>query len=295
MHRSLRREDRIIIGVLIASLAYLLIVQGYPFIWAIVVSMKDQQIGSAGKFIGFRNYLALFQDQTFWSAMSFTAIYVFAAILFKLLFGYIMAALLNQPIVGRGFFRALLFLPWALPTLTSVLTWRWMLGDIGGVVNYFLQQLHIISRPVGWLAQPALAQVSVVLVNIWRGTPFFGISILAALQSISPELYEVAKIDGANWWQRLVKITLPSIFNVLVLVTLISTIWTLGDFAIIWLMTRGGPGNSTQVFSTLSYVVTFQNLDLSRGIAIALAIVPVSVLLMIVSIRLLFGKSEDSR
>jgi multiple sugar transport system permease protein len=290
-----RGEDRVIIGILVFSLAYLVVVQGYPFIWAILISARDQHIGTSGNFVGFANYLSLFSDSTFWSAMSFTFVYVFAAIVLKLFFGYIMAAMLNQPIVGRGFFRALLFLPWALPTLTSVLAWRWMLGDIGGVVNYALMQLHLIPRPVGWLGQPALAQVSVVMVNIWRGTPFFGISILAALQSISPELYEVARIDGANARQRLFRITLPSISNVIILVTLISTIWTLGDFAIIWIMTRGGPANTTQVFSTLSYVVTFQNLELSRGIAIALAIVPVSIVLMIVAIRFLFGKKEGER
>ena len=295
MQKTYRGEERLIIGILVFSLAYLLVVQGYPFLWAIFVSLHDQHIGSSAPFVGFANYLSLFKDSTFWAAMTFTCVYVFAAIVFKLVLGYVMAAMLNQPIVGRGFFRALLFLPWALPTLTSVLAWRWMLGDIGGVVNYALMQLHVIARPIGWLGQPALAQVSVVVVNIWRGTPFFGISILAALQSISPELYEVAKIDGANARQRLFKITLPSIANVIVLVTLISTIWTLGDFAIIWIMTRGGPANTTQVFSTLSYVVTFQNLELSRGIAIALAIVPVSVILMVVAIRFLFGKREDAR
>lgn len=289
---AVKKDRNFILFLLIAALAYLVLIQGYPFIWALVVSFSDQRIGQEGDFIGLENYLSLLGDSAFWRAMHFTFLYVFAAILFKLFFGFIMALMLNQPIKGRGFFRALLFLPWALPTLTSVLAWRWMLGDIGGIVNYVLQGLHVIAKPVGWLGVPVLAQISVVFVNVWRGTPFFGISILAGLQSISPELYEVATIDGANAWKRFLHITIPAITPVVLLVTLISTIWTLGDFAIIWLMTRGGPANATQVFSTWSYVVTFQNLELANGIAIALTIMPLSLVLMIVTMRYIFRKEE---
>lgn len=291
--RSLSRDYKIPIGILFIAVGYLFIVQGYPFVWSALVSFRNQYIGNRGAFVGFANFIQLLSDKTFWSSMYFTFIYVFAAIVLKLVLGYIMAMLLNQPIVGRSFFRAVLFLPWALPTLTSVLTWRWMLGDVGGVINFTLTKLHLIKAPIGWLGHPAFARMSVVLVNVWRGTPFFGISILAALQSISPELYEAAKIDGAGAWHRFARVTIPSIFNVILLVTLISTIWTLGDFAIIWLMTRGGPAGATHVFSTYSYIVAFQNLELSKGIAIALFIMPVSVLLLMVTMRYLFKRSAN--
>lgn len=286
------RDRSFTIAILVAALFYLILVQGYPFLWALFVSFTDQRIGRPGNFAGGGNFLALLSDSTYWAAIYFTGLYVFAAILFKLVFGFIMASMLHQPLRGRGFFRALLFLPWALPTLTSVLAWRWMLGDIGGIVNYLLMGLKVVSRPVGWLGDPVLARLSVVAVNIWRGTPFFGISILAGLQSISPELYEVAKIDGANAAKRFLHVTIPGVRPIVLLVTLISTIWTLGDFAIIWLMTRGGPANSTQVFSTLSYVVTFQNLDLAKGIAVALTIVPLSLVLMVVTMRFIFRREE---
>jgi len=292
--RSDRLESRLIKAIPIIALLYLLLVQGYPFIWAVVVSLTDQQIGTGGKFIGLGNYIKLFGDSLFWASIRFTFIYVFFAIILKLIMGFVMALMLNQPIKGRGFYRALLFLPWALPTLTSVLAWRWMLGDIGGIVNYVLQGIGIIKSPVGWLGTPVTAQASVVFVNIWRGTPFFGISILASLQAISPELYEVAKIDGANAWRRFWSVTIPEVTPVVLLVTLISTIWTFGDFAIIWLMTRGGPANTTQVFSTLSYVESFQNLDIAKGIAIAITIVPVSIGLMVVTMRYIFHKGEQA-
>jgi multiple sugar transport system permease protein len=222
--------------------------------------------------------------------MWFTAVYAVFSVVFKLVLGFVMAIALNKPIKGRALIRALLFLPWALPTLTSVLSWRWMLGDVGGIVNYLLMSLNLIDAPVGWLGEPALAQWSVVMVNVWRGTPFFGISILAALQAIPPSLYEVGDIEGANSFQKFRYITLPQTMSVVLLVTLISMIWTLGDFSVIWLMTRGGPANATHVFSTLSYITAFQNLQLARGVAISMSILPFSIILLIVIMKQIFKK-----
>ena len=294
MQTTDRSDQRIPIAVLIATLLFLVLVQGYPFLWALFVSLRNQRIGDGGSFVGFLNYIELLQTPAFWRAIWFTLLYVFLAILFKLILGFIMATALNQPLRGRSIFRALLFLPWALPTVTSVLAWRWMLGDIGGIFNHALISLGIIARPIGWLGDPVWARFSVIVVNVWRGTPFFGISILAGLQAISPELYEVAKIDGAGAWRRLVSVTIPSVQPLLLLVTLVSTIWTLGDFTIIWIMTRGGPANATHVFSTLSYITSFQNLFLSRGVAISMSIVPLSLLLMFVTMRYIFRPGESA-
>jgi multiple sugar transport system permease protein len=274
---------------LVFTLLYLLVVQGYPFFWSFIISLTNKQIGSPGLFIGLRNYLRLMTDKTFWLVCRFTFLFVFVTVAFKLFFGMLMGLTLNKPLPFRGLWRALLFLPWALPTLTSVLTWRWMLGDVGGVVNYFLLKLHLVGRPVAWLGDTLLAQISVIAVNIWRGIPFFGISILAALQSIPEELFEAARIDGASPWQSFWRITVPITSKVVLLVSLISTIWSFGDFSIIWIMTRGGPANHTHVLSTYSYIVTFQNLDMAQGIAISLVIVPVSLILMFFTLRTIYG------
>ena len=280
------------LAVLFATLLFLIMVQGYPLLWSIKVSLTNQTIGAKGNFIGLKNFVDLFSNDAFWQAMGFTFIYTGSAILCKLLLGLIMAMTLNQPLKTRTICRALLFLPWALPTLTSVLSWRWMLGDIGGIFNYLLMKFHLISRPVGWLGEIHLAQMSVILVNVWRGTPFFGISILAALQGIPEYLYEAAIIDGASAWQRFMYVTIPSIRNVILLVSLVSTIWTLGDFTIIWLMTRGGPANATHVFSTFSYISAFQNLEIAKGVSISLLIIPVSLLFMFFTMKFIFS-SED--
>ncbi len=202
-----------LIVILYITLAYLFLVQAYPFFWSVKVSLTDQKIGTGGTFVGLANYLSLINDPTFWMVMRFTFEFVFLTVLFKFLFGMLMAITLNKPFRFRALWRALLFLPWALPTLTSVLTWRWMLGDIGGIINFALQKMHLIDRPLAWLGNPALAQISVMAVNIWRGIPFFGISILAALQAIPSELYEAAVVDGANAWRLFWSITLPSIIN----------------------------------------------------------------------------------
>jgi multiple sugar transport system permease protein len=167
-----------------------------------------------------------------------------------------------------------------------------MLSDVGGVINFFLMKLHLVEGPIAWLGNTALAQASVMVVNIWRGIPFFGISILAALQSLPDELDEAAKIDGASAWQRFWLITVPLIRKIVLLVSLISTIWSFGDFSIIWVMTRGGPANYTHVFSTYSYIVTFMNLNTAQGIAISLFIVPVSLVLMVFTLRMIYGEKN---
>jgi len=283
----------IIKGALIIALLYLGVVQAYPFLWALGVSLQNRFIGRGGTWVGLSNYVELLKTPLFWNTIRFTLTYVFLSVLFKLLLGFIMAMALNQPLRGRSVFRALLFLPWALPTITSTLTWRWMLGDVGGIVNYALMSLGLVSRPIAWLGDPIWARFSVILINVWRGTPFFGISILAALQSIDPQLYEAAMIDGAGAWRRFISITIPSVLPVVALVTLVSTIWTLGDFTIIWVLTRGGPGTATHVFSTLSYIIAFQNLALSRGVAISMSVVPLSLLLMFFAMRLILGEGES--
>jgi multiple sugar transport system permease protein len=291
--RTRRKEEQAgLVAILALTLGFLFFIQGYPLLWSFFVSFTDQKIGGEGAWSGLDNYLHLAGNRTFWMAMEFTFIYVVTTVFFKLIGGFVMALTLNQPLRGRSVFRALLFLPWALPTLTSVLAWRWMLGDIGGIVNWILQQLHLIERPVGWLAEPSLARLSVALVNIWRGIPFFGISLLAGLQAVSPTLYEAAIIDGANAPQRMFYVTIPQIRGIILLVTLISTIWTMGDFAVIWIMTRGGPADTTHVFSTLSYLVSFQNLEVARGIAVSVFVVPLAFAIMFFTMRLIESRRE---
>ncbi|WP_194543147.1 carbohydrate ABC transporter permease [Paenibacillus sp. JZ16] len=261
-------------------LIYLLAVMALPFCWAVYLSLTNKVVGVPETFIGLRNYVELFTDSVFWKAVWNTAVFTMVAVILKAVFGMIMALVLNENIVARNFFRVMLFLPWTIPTIVSVFTWQWIYSDVGGVLNAILLKTGLIDSPVGWLATPDLAMFSVILVNVWRGIPFMGIAILAGLQTVSKEMYEAAMLDGAGAVKRFFYMTLPSVKEVTILSSVITTIWTLNDFEIIWLLTRGGPDNGTQVLSTLSYTVGFLNMSLGKAIAISLITLPPLIMLI---------------
>ncbi|MBD2864755.1 sugar ABC transporter permease [Paenibacillus sp. IB182363] len=261
-------------------LIYLLAVMVIPFGWALYLSFTNKVVGNNATFIGLGNYIELVKDSLFWKAVWNTAVFTLVAVIGKTVFGMIMALVLNEKIVFRNVFRVLLFLPWTIPTIVSVFTWQWIYSDVGGVLNYLLLKTHLISQPVGWLASPDLAMFSVILVNVWRGIPFMGIAILAGLQTLSKEMYEAAMLDGAGAIKRFFYMTLPSVKEVTVLAAVMTTIWTLNDFEIIWLLTRGGPSNGTQVLSTLSYTIGFLNMSLGKAIAIAIMTMPPLIMLI---------------
>ncbi len=261
-------------------LIYLLAVMALPFGWAVYLSLTNKTVGVPEVFVGMQNYIDLAKDSLFWRAVWNTFVFTMIAVILKAVFGMIMALVLNEKIVARNLFRVLLFLPWTIPTIVSVFTWQWIYSDVGGVLNFLLMKSGLISQPVGWLAAPDLAMLSVIMVNVWRGIPFMGIAILAGLQTVSTEIYEAAMLDGAGAIKRFFYMTLPSIKEVTILASVITTIWTLNDFEIIWLLTRGGPNNGTQVLSTLSYTVGFLNMNLGKAIAISIITLPPLIMLI---------------
>ncbi|MEF3304083.1 carbohydrate ABC transporter permease [Paenibacillus sp. GYB003] len=273
-------DNKLAYALMSPVLIYLLAVMVVPFGWALYLSFTDKVVGSGAAFIGLGNYIELVKDSLFWKAVWNTAVFTLVAVIGKTVFGMIMALVLNEKIVCRNVFRVLLFLPWTIPTIVSVFTWQWIYSDVGGVLNYLLLKAHLIAKPVGWLASPDLAMFSVILVNVWRGIPFMGIAILAGLQTLSKEMYEAAMLDGAGAFKRFIYMTLPSVKEVTVLAAVMTTIWTLNDFEIIWLLTRGGPSNGTQVLSTLSYTIGFLNMSLGKAIAIAIMTMPPLIMLI---------------
>ncbi|WP_246079330.1 carbohydrate ABC transporter permease [Paenibacillus piri] len=273
-------ENRLAMTLVAPVVLYLMAVMVIPFGWAIYMSFTDKMVGTPGNFIGIKNYVNLLADLMFWKAVTNTLVFTLVCVSAKVVFGMIMALVLNEKLIFRNVFRVLLFLPWTIPTIVSIFTWQWIFSDVGGVLNFLLTQLGIIKAPVGWLADAHLAMFSVILVNVWRGIPFVGIGILAGLQAISSDMYEAAMLDGANAVKRFIYITLPSVKEVALLAAVITMIWTLNDFEIIWLMTRGGPSNATQVLSTLSYTTGFLNLHLGKALAISIFSLPLMILLI---------------
>ncbi|HJC65692.1 MAG TPA: sugar ABC transporter permease [Candidatus Enterocloster excrementigallinarum] len=266
--------------ILIAPVViYILCVMVFPFCWALYVSFTDKRIGVDGAFVGLRNYIELLRDPIFLMSIVRTFIFTGGSVILKLIFGIAMAVVLNEKLRCRNIFRSILLLPWTLPTVVVVLVWQWMFSDVGGVLNALLQMAGL-SKPVLWLAKPGMAMFSVILVNVWKGTPFIALSVLAGLQNISPEYYEAASIDGATVIQKFVRITLPLLRDVIFLAALMTTIWTLNNFEVIWLLTKGGPSNATNVAAVYSYITAFRNNNLSKAISISVLFLPIMIILI---------------
>lgn len=261
----------------------------YPFLQALRLSFTDKMVGYPERFVGLANYAYLVKDETFHRVVRNSLIFTIGSVGLKLVTGLGIALVLNQIVRWRGFFRGLSLLPWITSTVIIALTWRWMFDGFRGrgFFNSVLLDLGLLDRPIGFLGTPEGAMIAVSIANWWRGFPFFGISILAALQAVPRELYEAAAVDGANRWHRFWQITLPSIRYVLIITTLLSGIWTLNDFNIVYVMTRGGPGVATHVFATYSYETAFNQLRWGRGVAISIFLVPVLVAVIAVLSRYL--------
>ncbi len=276
-----QKEKKLAIILIAPVVLYLVLVMGLPLLWAVYTSLTDKVIGAAEvNFIGIANYIDIIKDSVFQKALFNTFIFAFFAVIGKVVLGVIMSLTMNQPVRGRGIMRVAMILPWTIPTIVSVFAWQWIYSDVGGALNRILMVLRITDHQIGWLSTTSMAMFSVILVNIWRGTPFIAISVLAGLQNISPDLYEAASLDGANVIQRFFYVTLPSVKNVIILSAFVTTIWTLNDFEIVWLMTRGGPSHATELVSTYSYIQGFMNSDIARSIAASLILVPILVILV---------------
>jgi multiple sugar transport system permease protein len=274
-----------------AALGYALIVPlllvmlgllAYPVVSALLISFQDKMMGRPGHYIGLDNYTELlFRDRRFRMVVRNSVIFTFASVFGKLIIGLGMAVLLNQRIKMRTMFRGWLLLPWIAPTFVTALTWRWMYDGTSGVFNFILTKLGIIDVPIAWLGNASTALLAVTATNIWHGFPFFGVSLLAALQAIPSELYEAAEVDGASPWQKFHYITIPGIMTVLIITTMLSMIWTFNDFQIVYIMTGGGPAFSTHIFATYAYTIGFSGSRLGYAIAISTFLTPFLIVMIL--------------
>jgi multiple sugar transport system permease protein len=280
----LEREGSLGLILMAPAVIVLLIFIAYPFVLGIWYSLTDARIGVPGNFVGLNNFTANAQNGIFQQTLKNTFVYTGITTVFKLVLGMALALLMNMPFRGRNLVRAALLLPWIIPTALSTLAWLWIFDSTYGIISWMLKNAGLINRNVPFLGDPILAMGSVIVVNIWRGTPFFAISLLAGLQTIPQDLYEAAAIDGASAWQRFVRVTLPLIMPVLTVVTLFSIIWTFADFQLVYVLTRGGPTNSTHLLATLAYQIGMTAGELGNGAAISLWMFPFMVALVVVTL-----------
>lgn len=286
-NRFLKSEALTGYSLISPAVFLMLVLLAYPFALAVYISLTDRILGEPGKLIWFRNFIKLLQDSLFLQTVWNSFIYTTSTVLLKMILGIILALLLNQEIPCRNLVRGALLLPWIVPTSLSVLTWLWMFDSLFSVVNHILLGLGLITRKIPWLGDPFWAMVSVIIVNTWRGLPFFAISFLAGLMTIPRELYEAAETDGARGFRKFWHITLPLLQPVIAVVVLFSTIWTFADFQIVYILTHGGPINATQIFATMAYDVALLAGRIGEGSAISLFLFPALLFAIILMLRYL--------
>src|SRR5213083_2021059 len=267
--------------MLTPPLLFLLAFLGYPFCYGVYLSFVRRPVAQPATFVGLGNFVNLWSDSIFWQAVWNTFRFTGAATVLKLVGGLGMALVMHQNFRMKGVTRALLLLPFIVPTVLSTVAWQWILDPGMGLFNRLLVVSGLATTGPSWLGNPTMAVISVILVNTWRGLPFFGISILAGLQTIPLELHESATIDGAGTWGRFRYVTLPSLLPVILIVTVFSIVITFFDFQLVYVLTGGGPANSTHLMATYAYSLSMGAGQMGLGSAVALSMVPVLGLLLV--------------
>jgi multiple sugar transport system permease protein len=269
-------QSRGMVGFLfmLPALAFLLIFLTYPLGLGVWLGFTDTRIGRAGSWIGLENYQLLWDDSIFWLSVFNTLLYTIAASLLKFALGLWLALILNEHIPFKSFFRAVLLLPWVVPTVLSAIAFWWIYDSQFSVISWALIRLGLIDSPINFLGDVENARATVIATNVWRGIPFVAITLLAGLQTISPSLHEAATLDGATGWQRFRYVTLPMLSPLIAVVMTFSVLFTFTDFQLIYVLTRGGPLNATHLMATLSFQRAIPGGQLGEGAAIAVAMIP---------------------
>src|SRR2546422_2551996 len=264
----------------------------YPFFYAIWLSFTDKTVGSVGQFVGLKNFRYVLAWPQFSAALVNTFVFTVSALAIKFVLGMAVALVLNQQIRGRNFFRAFLLLPWVMPAFVVYLVWRWLYDPLAGLINYALLDIGVITSPIAFLSDRSTAMGSVVVAHAWRNFPFYAISFLAGMQTISQELYDSAQVDGASRIRQFRHITLPGLYHIIGVVLLLTTIQTANAFEPIYLLTGGGPSDATMVYTMLVYVMGIMNLRLGEAAAVSTLFLPLLVGLVLVVTMLLQKKAN---
>jgi multiple sugar transport system permease protein len=276
---------------LVPALGLLFVFLTYPLGLGFWMAFTDAKIGRSGNYIGLANFISLANDPIFWLAVGNTLFYTIVATALKFLLGLWLALLLNEHVPFKSFIRAIVLVPWIVPTVLSAMAFWWIYDPQFSIVSYFLKDVaHVRTTNVDFLGTPWSARFSLIAANVWRGIPFVAISLLAGLQTISPSLYEAAMLDGATSWQRFRYVTVPLLMPVLAVVLTFSVLFTFTDFQLVYAITRGGPVNSTHLMATLAFQRGIPGGQLGEGAAIAVAMIPFLIAATLISY---FGLSRS--
>jgi multiple sugar transport system permease protein len=268
----------------------------FPFVSSIWYSLQDIKIGGQGRFVGLANYAALItglESERFWNSVKVTIVYTGGVLLLKFFLGMAMALILHEAIVARNLWRAVVFIPWAIPGVVSAYAWKWLFDDMRGVINLNLLAWQVVDRPIMFLADYDLALWAVMAAVTWSGTPFWTMTFLAGLQSIPSEMYDAAHIDGAGALKSFLHITLPSLASVILVTVMLSAIWTANGVQYVYILTNGGPANATETFPMLALTQGVRAFNLGMGATVPLTFFPVfAVLIWFLTRRMLRGEAQ---
>ena len=271
MKKLVRRKSTIAFVMTVPLLVIIVFLVVYPALYSMYLATLNK---SMERFVGFGNFEFLFKRETFWRVVKQSCIFAISAVFFKALIGFFLAHFVHTiPLKGQRKWRGMLLVPWVIPPAMSTLGWFWLFDPSYSAFNWLFERVGM--DPVNWLGDPLWARMSVILVNVWYGAPFFLIMYLAALKSVPDQLFEAASIDGANWWQKIWYITLPMMRNIISITVLFSLIVTFANFDIVRILTAGGPVDQTHVFATWAFNVGIYGNDLPLGAAVSLFMLPI--------------------
>ena len=269
-------ESRNILGMgfMLPAAVLLLVFLTYPLGLGVWLGFTDARIGRAGIYIGAENYEYLWSDSVFWLSVFNTLLYTISASILKFALGLWLALILNENLPFKSFFRAVVLLPWVVPTVLSAIAFWWIYDSQFSIISWALIELGWIDHRINFLGDPTNARASVIAANVWRGIPFVAITLLAGLQTIPQSLYEAGTLDGAGRWHLFRYVTLPLLTPIIAIVMTFSVLFTFTDFQLIYVLTRGGPVNATHLMATLSFQRGISGGQLGEGAAIAVAMIP---------------------
>jgi multiple sugar transport system permease protein len=290
-----RMSGRLFATVMVLpSIIVLALLFVYPLILAIRTSFYKIHLILPGEtFVGINNYINVIRGPDFWASLERTAIWTVSVLVIQLVLGVLISMLLNQDLFGRNLARGLVLFPWLVPAVVAAIVWRYMFNPLIGVANYLLYDvMHIISGPIMWLASPKMAMIAVIVVGVWKWLPFMVIMFLARLQTIPVELYDAAKVDGANAWQQFGSITFPWLKPVIIVAMLLRSIWLFNHFDLVYLMAYGGPVKATTTVPLLVRDEVFAKMQLGNAAALSMIMTVIMVIVSIIYFSF-YGKAEE--
>ena len=284
---ELVKEKSMLMVFILPAVLTLLLLLLYPFGYGIFISFFKTNLVNKWSFLGFKNYIDAFSTKEMWVSLGLTFQFTFFVVLGHMVLGLGLALLLNKNFRGRTLYRALLMLPWLLPEVVVANLWKWILSATTGLLNSLLIRGGLIAEPLSFLGSSQYAMLVVIWVCIWKGYPLIMLQSLAGLQTIPADLYEAAKIDGANGWQQFLNVTLPSLRSSLMVMLILDTVWWFKHVTMIWMMTSGGPGSATNVIAIDIYKRAFEYLNFGSSSAIAVVVFLICVMISLIYRRMM--------